>query len=385
MRKNIFLLLCTLFFFSCEQEDMLETYMVGEKPVTRSGIEEVDIPSVIDQLEEIPVNIKSVANNKYLSAKSSGSTVYLVDRDDGSLRQRWNIITTRYTVPGYSYCLTLVGGNSTFKKPYMQGATNKGRTTFYPSLQQYLPSNNTQVAATGDGWYYLMTMGTEYLPNTYPPLLAPIFFQPKTTSSTTVIASDNNYKGNLTKWEIIPVDEFRIDEISYYLTTNDRLSVIPTQIAIKTLVNNTDIPVTRTLSFQETVTNESSFSETYGMKIANKISSSYKISIPKFADGNYTNETSTEQTWSFTIGQKETQSYTIAETLTQEIPARTTVEAKLIATKYDASMTYVAKLYGLSCKKTIYLKGKWDGAVVKESQIVLSEKGKVLRTIKLKE
>ena len=100
-------------------------------------------------------------------------------------------------------------------------------------------------------------------------------------------------------------------------------------------------------------------------------------------DAEYTGETTSEYTWNYTVGQKETQSYTISETVTQEVPARTTIEAKLMATKYDATMTYIAKLYGINSGKTIYLKGKWNGAVVQESKIVLTQKGKILKTINL--
>ncbi len=78
------------------------------------------------------------------------------------------------------------------------------------------------------------------------------------------------------------------------------MSVIPTQIANKTLVNDTDVPATRTLAFQETVTNESSFSELTGLKITDKVSATYKVAIAKFLDAEYTGETTSEYTWNYT-------------------------------------------------------------------------------------
>lgn len=51
-------------------------------------------------------------------------------------------------------------------------------------------------------------------------------------------------------WEVIPVDEFRILDITYDLTTGDDLAVMPKNIATKTLSNDTDEPATRTLTFQ---------------------------------------------------------------------------------------------------------------------------------------
>lgn len=373
MRKVMFLLLSMFAFVSCEQEELLSELQVPdnkkETPVTR-GVS--DIPDALSQLNGIPVNIKSVANGKYLSAKSSGDGIYLAPNDDGSLRQRWNIAIT------FATNITLIGGNSTY--PNGRFEFNKKGDSYFPQL---MDSNMPLTVGRGfkkteDGITYNIML-TEFFE-------FPVKFwylQPKSTGSNELVVGDSNYKGDLVKWDIIPVDNFRVEEITYDLTTDDNLSVIPTQIANKTLVNDTDVPATRTLSFQETVTNESSFSELMGLKITDKISATHKFGIAKFLNGEYTMETTSEQTWNYTVGNKETQSYTISETVTQEIPPRTTIEAKLMATKYSATMTYVAKLYGINCGKTIYLKGKWNGAIVQESKIVLTQKGKVLKTIEL--
>ena len=108
--------------------------------------------------------------------------------------------------------------------------------------------------------------------------------------------------------------------------------VLPPMPALALLL----LSVVPVASFQETITNESSFSELVGLKITDKISATDKVAIAKFLDAEYTGETTSEYTWNYTVGQKETQTYTISETVTQEIPARTTIEAKLMATKYDA-------------------------------------------------
>ena len=215
------------------------------------------------------------------------------------------------------------------------------------------------------------------------PVTIPYYIQPNSASSTSVTAAKGDNKGDLIKWQIIPVDEFRVEEITYDLTTNDQLTVIPTQIANKIFVNDTDIPATRVISFQETITNESSFSETEGLRVNVSTSASAKIGIASFFEGSFSGEVSNEKSWSYTVGGKETKSYTISESITQEVPPRTTIKAELIATKYDADLTYVAKMYGINTGKTIYLKGKWKGAVVQESKIVLTQENKVLKTIKV--
>lgn len=373
MKKIIWLLICTLTFVACEQEEVWSECQTesnkNQSSLTRSA---VSVPNVIDQLVGIPVNIKSVSNKTYVSAHPSGEHIYLVSSDDGSLRQRWKLEPTFM-----GYFINLIGGNSTYANGRFM-IVNKGNYYFPQLWDSSLPSNGIGFMDSGDGITYNITFLKSF---SFPTNIWSL--QPENTNSEKITAGDPYNKGDLIKWEIIPVDDFRVEEITYDLTTDDNLSVIPTQVAIKTLVNDTDIPATRTLSFQEVVTNESSYSELVGLKINDKISATFKVGIPKFLDAGFTGETSSERTWNYTVGQKETQSYTISETITQEVPARTTIEAKLIATKYDATMTYIAKLYGINCGKTIFLKGKWNGVVVQESRIVLTQKGKVLRTIKL--
>ena len=207
--------------------------------------------------------------------------------------------------------------------------------------------------------------------------------QPVNMNSNELVIDDNYYKGDQVKWEIIPVDEFRIEDITYDLTKSDQLSVIPVQIANKTLVNDTDLPATRVISFQETVTNESSFSDTEELKVNVSTSTSAKIGLASFIEGNFSMSASVDKTWSYTVGGKESKSYAISESITQEIPPRTTIKAELVATKYDADLTYIAKMYGINTGKTIYLKGKWKGVVVQESKIVLTQKDKILKMIKV--
>lgn len=380
MKNVVFLCLCVIFIGACEQEDVLTNVQVqmdkSKVSLTRSAS---DIPAAIDQLEGIPVNIKSVATGRYLSAESTKENLYCAASDDGSLRQRWNIKQKGFI---YRSFIVLVGGNDTFSPGYIQSFTNSSGDTFIPYLTSYsdFSSTNINIYLSNDGLSYMIgTIGdTSPFPTRFRCM------QPRSVTNSSLIFDYPENKGDFVKWDIIPVDEFKIEEITYDLTTNDQLSVIPTQIATKTLVNDTDVTATRTLAFQETLTNESSFSELLGLKITDKISSTYKVAIAKFLNGEYTGESTSEYTWNYTVGKKETQSYTISETVVHEVPARTTIEAKLMATKYNATMTYVAKLYGINSGKTIFLKGKWNGAIVQESKIILTQKGKVLKTIKLR-
>ncbi len=379
MKKVMFLLLCALALVSCEQEDVKFEFQTGsnedESPLTRSAS---DVPAAIDQLDGIPVNIKSVATGKYLSAEAEGMSIYLAPSDDGSLLQRWNL-KLKYNDLYHAY-LTLIGGNSS----YPGGQINIAilGDSYVPQLWFAHNPTNINVFNSGDGiTYNIVTIGDTSFPPPFPPIYR--YLQPKNVNSAQIIADYDNYKGDLIKWEIIPVDEFRIEEITYDLTTNDQLTVIPTQIANKIFVNDTDLPATRVISFQESVTNESSFSDTEELRVNISTSTSAKIGIASFIEGNFSMGASVDKSWSYTVGGKETKSYTISESITQEVPPRTTIKAELVATKYDADLTYIAKMYGINTGKTIYLKGKWKGAIVQESKIVLTQENKVLKIIKV--
>lgn len=378
MKKIMFMLFCSLTFFSCEQEDVWSDNYVknemSEKTSTRSAR---DVPPAIEQLDGIPVNIKSVANGKYLSAEDRGNSLYLAPNDDGSTRQRWNI---RQGGVMYRSSIILVGGNSSFVPGYLQAFSNSGGTVFVPRLTSYSTgsSTNTNIYSSNNDLSYMIgTIGDVF------PFPRDRCMKPENSNSSSINFEYPENKGDLVQWDIIPVDEFEIKEITYELTTNDKLTVIPTHIASKTLINNSDIPAIRTLTFEETTSNESSFSELVGLKITNKISTSTKVGIAEFLNGEFSGETSSEMTWNYTTNKKEVQSFKITESVTQEVPPRTTLEVRLLATKYSARMTYIAELYGNNSGKTIYLKGKWDGAVVQESTVEIIQKGKVIKTIKL--
>lgn len=379
MKKILFTVFCLFVFLSCEQENVLPDSRAesseNELPSLRSAS---DIPDAIDQLSGIPVNIKAVVNGKYLSADFIGSRINLVSRDDGSLRQRWNVELRHDNI--YHAFVTLVGGNSSYSNGLLS-VVHSG-SNYFPQLLEYIPLANTNIFKSGDGISYnILTAGD---PPTFPDLFPKYrYLQPKNSSSNEIVADYPENKGDLIKWDIIPVDEFRIEDITYDLTTNDKLTVIPTQIATKTLVNDTDLPATRVISFQESITNESSFSNLEGLKVSISTSTSAKVGIGDFFEGSFNSETTSEKSWTYTVGGKETQTYSISESITQDVPPRTTIKAQLMATKYDATLTYIAKLYGIHTGKTIYLKGKWNGAVVQESKIVLTQQNKVLKTIKV--
>jgi len=147
MKNFIFMLLCAFTFVSCEQEEVWSELQTGgnenELPLTRSAS---DVPNAINQLDGIPVNIKSVANGRYLSAESRGEGIYLAPNDDGSLRQRWNI---GIKVNAY---INLIGGNSTYANGRLV-LVSQGESYFPQLLDSRFPSSFL-ITTSGDGVTY---------------------------------------------------------------------------------------------------------------------------------------------------------------------------------------------------------------------------------------
>lgn len=261
MKKIMFLLLCALALVSCEQEDVKFEFQTGsnedESPLTRSAS---DIPAAIDQLDGIPVNIKSAYSKKYLSVVSDDGEVALSNDDDGSLRQRWFIKEDLSSL--YPYKIIPIYRFDNFNNPMIVIGHYKGGR-YGPFVNETIINQGVFRISNFDSFgFYFGTMQEGGLPpigTPIDPLRMKIYMQPVNMDSNELVIDDNYYKGDQVKWEIIPVDEFRIEDITYDLTKSDQLSVIPVQIANKTLVNDTDLPATRVISFQETVTNESSF------------------------------------------------------------------------------------------------------------------------------
>ena len=385
MKKIMFLLSLMLVLFSCEQENTLSEISTdnneNEVPLTRNSS---DLTRPIEQLDGIPVNIKSVYSKKYLSVVSDNGKLGLVDEDDGSLRQRWNVKVSY--APFVPFKVSSLYRFNNINSPMIASGYFEGSYGLFVG-ETIFDQGTVNFSAFDQYSYYFTTLPEGGMPpfgTPIDPQTIKMYVQPASITSNDIIIDDKYYKGDEIKWEIIPVDEFRIENISYELTTDDKLSVEPKQIEVKWLINVTDIPTTRTLVFQGSASCESTFSEMVGLKITDKISMDFKVDIPEFKDGSFTGETTTEASWSYTVGKKETQTYTVSETISQEVPAHTTIKAEMIATKYIATMTYVAKLHGINSGKDIYLKGKWNGVIVQESKLKLSQEGKIIKTIKLK-
>lgn len=106
MTKNIlFVFLGFLLLISCEQEDFISN---GNSVLQTKS---TDILNPIDQLANIPVNIRVIGkvdkDYNYLSSNKKSNIVDRHSEDDGSLRQRWYI---NKNIHSLSYDIKVAGG-----------------------------------------------------------------------------------------------------------------------------------------------------------------------------------------------------------------------------------------------------------------------------------
>lgn len=381
MKTHFYYLLgFVLILLSCEKSEYEVDGFLASSDMQARSASVVSDP--LSQLSSMLVHVKNVESGKYLSAYGDGRSVGLNDNDDGSGRQRWYIERG----PMLRDYIKLAGGNDEFNGCFI------AEENYAPFLQKNnfpgTPALNF-VEISNTDYYYIETPNH---PGPFPPVqpvdidAANIFMQPWDKNSYEITFANNKYKGDLTKWQIIPIGEFQILDITYELSTGDNLVVTPKIIQTKTVSNTTDVPVTRTITIQESISSESTFSKTEKMSVSIRQDASIKVGIAEFVDGSFSGGTTSSNEWSYNVGQKEVHSTTVTETITQDVPPRSAIAAKLTATEYRARLTYIAKLSGLGVNagKIIYLKGKWDGVVVQDTKVELyNPDGRLLKMIKV--
>lgn len=328
-RNLLFILLITL--FSCSQEEL------ENQPIENSlALRSVEV-SPIDQLVGIPVNItlpSGVAESRrvYMSTKKKSYTVNLNIEDDGSGRERW--VINKY---GTGYSLKALSSHNNNPYLYCNGT--------HPFLHTGPEKMALQITPTGNNNKFLITtqmQGTKYL------------YGMKYNSIN--ILFDGNSPGVLGEWDIIPVESFELENISYRLESDDKTEIIPSFIDEIEVFNGGDIAQSMTASFSRTATETSSFSETKGFSLS--VGASFKTGIPTLAEGQLNVTQTTTSSW--TYGKSEAMADTRNYTFNLQVPAKTKYKAKLVVAMYKTSATYVAT-YKSNSGKIMTLTGKWSG------------------------
>lgn len=167
--------------------------------------------------------------------------------------------------------------------------------------------------------------------------------------------------GGRDRWEIIPIEDFELTDISYAFVAGDKINLNPQLIRTENLVNNTNSSVSKKMVVNETVSETSNFSKVQGLNISNKISASIKVGLPKIVDGIINADQTTTKNWSYTVGQSTTTTRQIQDEFNLTIPPYNTYKVECFIYNYDVDITYVATLRGKSSGRTIKMTGRWTG------------------------
>ncbi|KKB52614.1 hypothetical protein HMPREF1212_00768 [Parabacteroides sp. HGS0025] len=316
----------------------------------------VSAPSVLSQLSGIPVNIKMKGGNlrnPFLSARPKDNKVVLHSEDDGSLRQRW-LITS-------SGSLIKVEG----------GAQTNGYLTPIGDPGSYIPKllNNIMPLGVGmeegaiESTFYIYVKNPNY-PSIYP---TKEYLYSKDAVNIDLAFAEEKKTGGRHVWEIVPVENFTLKDVTYFMDYGDRVDSSLVFIRNYDMDNRTNPnPITHTFHIEETYSTTSLFSKVTGLNMSNKISNSttFKTGLPTIdISGSVNFESLTESTWSVTTTDTESKSYSWKDDLTTIIPANTHMRWQVYMMVYKFDVSYVGTLVGNVTGRSIRLKGRWTGTM----------------------
>lgn len=256
-----------LVLFSCEQEE-LDNFVNADvsQAQTRSASSIADF-SPIAELGDIPVHILNSGNtkNKYLTCAAKGTKISLTSKDDGSLRQRWyfknggSIISAggNNGITSDKYGVVLAN-NSSF--PFFD--KDKGKPDF-PCLTYWEKSFfDGMLVGPAFGFSYLSNgccmIYTLYgdIPNVM------IYYLQSESSTSTSLKFKTNNSSNLVQWEITPIGEYELVDLEYVRTTVDNIAPTEVVCAYDEYSNKTSSTNTWHYSITASCTETSTFSKT---------------------------------------------------------------------------------------------------------------------------
>lgn len=371
MKKITFMLISFIVLTSCQQDESIQEK--SNIPELRTSTYPTD---PINQIIGIPVNIKLTSNtvsgnNYYMSAQTKNAPIVLYSKDDNSGRQKWVIRKSSYAG---TYNIELLGGGPKNLK-YMAAAGKPG--DYYPTLSQIPLAGGTGIVnVPGTNLYNIGNVwgGSDAT-----------CIGAKSYNSTNLKIDKVNSGDAFQNWEITPIEEFQLVNIYYEMGINDKFSVVPRYIKKWTVNNQLNTVVTRNIAISEKTSNTASFSETKGLKVSLKVATEAKFGVPLIAENKINTEITTDKSWSYTTGATETKELSITDNLSHTFKPGESITVEIIGTEYQMDLTYIAELKSIKGTK-LYLRGKWNGMIVNETNIYLKDKdGNIItkRTLKL--
>lgn len=354
--SKVLVLVSALILVSC-QNDLDETLNNGlDAPKTKSNLSASSVPSVLSQLEGIPVNIKLKSGNRnysYLSTSKKSIQVDLHSEDDGSLRQRWLI--------GYNGNPISIEGGA-YRDGSLSSNVNSGKVT--PVLSPLGSWQTLLKEGPVESSYYIIT--SYYDPQS---TFFDVYYLYSVDAVNRGLAFDKENKtGGRHIWEIIPVETFTLTDVSYFMDAGDRIDSSLVYVRNYSLDNRGfPNPANHKVTISEKYETFSQFTEVKGLKMTNKISNSasVKIGIPLISIGGGVDwEKTTEKSWSYSTTQSETKQFTFTDEYSIVVPANLLTTLQVYKMNYNLNVSYVGTLVGNTTGRKIKLKGKWSGSIV---------------------
>lgn len=354
--SKVLVLVSALILVSC-QNDLDETLNNGlDAPKTKSNLSASSVPSVLSQLEGIPVNIKLKSGNRnysYLSTNKKNAQVDLHSIDDGSLKQRWLI--------GYNGRSISVEGGA-YTNGYIYADTGQG------NLNPKITSTGFDSAFLQEGpiesSYYICALSYK-LPSTF---METYYLYSVDAVNRGILFEKESKTGDRHIWEIIPVETFTLTDVSYFMDAGDRIDSSLVYVRNYSLDNRGfPNPANHKVTISEKYETFSQFTEVKGLKMTNKISNSasVKIGIPLISIGGGVDwEKTTEKSWSYSTTQSETKQFTFTDEYSIVVPANLLTTLQVYKMNYNLNVSYVGTLVGNTTGRKIKLKGKWSGSIV---------------------
>lgn len=357
LAKKGLVFLSALILISCQNDfdDNLDKDLSNALQTKSS----VSAPSVLSQLAGIPVNIKMKGGNwknPYLSARPKDNNVVLYDKDDGSLRQRWLITFYGSSLTGEA-SIQVEGGTNT--NGYLVPIGEPG--SYVPKLWNAPLSNVHMEEGTIESTFYIYTNGKSsgFIP-------VKEYLYSKDAVNQDLAFAEENKTGGRYVWEIVPVENFTLKDITYFMDYGDRVDSSLVFLRDYDLDNRYNpSPGTHTAKISESYLSRSQFSEVTGLNMSDKISNSstYKVGTPSIdASGSVSFDHLTERTWSYSITEAEEKTFSWSDEFSTVVPAEKLMKLKVYVQKYIFDISYIGTLVGNITGRTIKLKGRWEGS-----------------------
>lgn len=374
-----------LFIVSCSQtEDLLDNkYDVSVRASDDGQVFEKDLP--IYTLRDIPIYIISrtyPTYGKYLTTDNYGNLSY--SDKNSSFHQEWVFDSNDKTCwapednqdERVYYGLYSLGKSS---QKYIGCKFNQSEflSSRYPTMME-----KTRTPRTADKWQfrrmariYSDERGKYYRLGSiaFDSMVRYLGYYPTNSNKPYIVHWDEG-----TLFEIMPVDNFKLKSMSWFVEPGDIITALPAFADQATVINNSAATAKMTARFSRKASENSSFSQSEGFSFT--IESSAKVGVPIIAEGSINTSSTTSANWQYGSSEtlEDTRSYDFEVTL----PPHTSVSVKILVQMNKLSASYTAEFIGERSNRILKQSGKWHGVQAGQIyyEIVDNQTNKVLST-----